>query len=132
MLQVTDVPDQPNYHECGLLTLAYMDFFSFRPPLHIHHLPSRAFESDHHLLKRFGHEHEEDASFLTRAWFTRENGIAVRRHLMVQLLQGMRRRALQPGEKSRLQRQLTAARAHEEATLVQMNGKQYVPRSLGL
>jgi Ulp1 family protease len=87
------LPHQDNHHDCGLYTLAYIEFFSHHTPLHIHHANSKAFQAEKHLLKYFGPDRKDHPPFLTGRWFQHSNGIMLRFHLMLKLLDLMRLRA---------------------------------------
>lgn len=107
-LQVRSLPHQDNHHDCGLYTLAYMEFFSYRPPLHVHYFPGPLYRAEQGLVKWFGEEREDYAPFLTCAWFRQNNGYMLRFHLMNHLLEKMRERAFAEGRAEDLAAQISA------------------------
>ena len=85
-VQVVNLPHQDNYHDCGLFTLAYMEFFCYRTPKHIH-LISNAPKGTNGLLKYFTSGTPEDNShFLTPCWFKEKNPFYMRFAIMHHLL----------------------------------------------
>jgi Ulp1 protease family, C-terminal catalytic domain len=75
-LQVTCIPHQDNYHDCGLYTLTYLEFFAFKPPRAIHR------QARGHLSFKWGPGGaEQHPTFLTERWFRHENGSNLRKHL---------------------------------------------------
>ena len=53
MAQVTDLPHQDNFHDCGLFTLSFMHFFAYRTPQHIHHVAGQKGKAFGNLLLYF-------------------------------------------------------------------------------
>ena len=94
ILQVMTIPQQNNYHDCGLFTLTYMDYFCFHPPKQIHF--SRMV-SDGPLYMCFGDRLRDD-DFLKKSWFKKDNPSNLRLSLMVELLEGFESLAQQSGD----------------------------------
>jgi Ulp1 protease family, C-terminal catalytic domain len=88
-LQVGNIPHQDNYHDCGLYTLTYLEFFAFKPPKAIHKIPRGG------LAFWWGPDSNAgNPAFLTARWFPHENGSNLRQHLKCVLIAKLVTKAL--------------------------------------
>lgn len=106
--QVSTIPHQDNYHDCGLYTLTYMEFFCHNTPQQIHCFPLNGSKNQLHM--HFGNLQRDD-DFLKATWFRQRNGSNLRFHLMVHLLENMIRKASRDGLRGKMQSALDTAAA---------------------
>jgi hypothetical protein len=126
--QVTSIPHQDNYHDCGLFTLVYMEFFCFDTPRQVHCVDgAEAGRRFNNLLKDFGPERQPQPdspdphpTFLTPQWFDHANAGNLRFSLMVELIEKMRARAcaafeaMEPGVPNPLGQQIQDSERFEQ------------------
>lgn len=113
MLQVERLPFQQNYHDCGLFTLVYTEFFTAFPPRQVHFLHSHATthtRSDaltkvaeklampNGLLMQWPQDTGPYPNFLSQEWFTSANPYNLRFQLTAWLLEEMTRTAIDEGK----------------------------------
>lgn len=110
-VQVQTIPHQDNYHDCGLYTLTYMEFFCYHTPLQIHCLKLNSRIQLHMYFGETGRETGRDVEFLKAGWFSQRNGSNLRFHLMVELLENMINKAKQEGRSETMQSTLSTAAA---------------------
>eukprot|EP00892_Ulva_mutabilis_P005389 jgi/Ulvmu1/3221/UM015_0262.1 len=106
--RVNTIPHQDNYHDCGLYTLTYMEFFCYNTPQQIHCFRLNGARPQLHM--HFGKLRQDDA-FLKAAWFRQRNGSNLRFHLMVHLLKNMIEKANRDGLAEKMQDALHTAAA---------------------
>jgi hypothetical protein len=107
---VPQLPFQDNYHDCGLYTLTYLEFFSFHTPRYIHNVATSKRRNRSSILLSFGCDPTKQyPTFLTRRWFPQPNGSRLRFRLMVDLLGLMVKRARLLGWGDELHEQIEAA-----------------------
>ena len=110
---MTNIPSQDNYHDCGLYTLTYMEFFAYRTPAHVHLLYGPRGKKDTGVEIWSPNDDQTFPNFLQRKWFKSENGSRLRRSLMYQLLSRMCENqtahvdSMTPAETTRLQSAFT-------------------------
>jgi hypothetical protein len=111
-VQVKKIQHQDNYHDCGLYTLTYMEFFAYNTPKEIR--PGPGGRNAPELLMKWHDGATKNEAFLTRQWFNQPNGSSLRVTLMIELLGLMMAKAEKDGKQEDLREQIQKAHWYME------------------
>lgn len=85
-MQLTTMPQQQNYHDCGPFIMVYAEYFMYNPPRLIHfRAESQRSGQEFPLMLTFA-PNTHNPNFFRRNWFKPQNPANLRGHMLVQIL----------------------------------------------